>query len=108
MKKIWLKKVLRHELVDLDRKKYLRLDKNERVIEFEKKFLNFLKRKINTHTISAYPDLLKLKKIIAKNAKISPRSIFLSAGSDISLKTCIEVFTSPKDKIIILEPTFEW
>ena len=36
MKKIWLKKVLRHELVDLDRKKYLRLDKNERVIEFEK------------------------------------------------------------------------
>lgn len=106
MKKIWLKKVLRHELVDLDRKKYLRLDKNERVIEFEKKFLNFLKRKINTHTISAYPDLLKLKKIIAKNAKISPRSIFLSAGSDISLKTCIEVFTSPKDVIIILEPTF--
>ena len=38
MKKNWLKKVLRHQLVDIDRSNYLRLDKNERVIEFEKKF----------------------------------------------------------------------
>lgn len=106
MKKNWLKKVLRHQLVDIDRSNYLRLDKNERVIEFEKKFLDYLKKRINTHTISAYPDLYKLKKIIGKNSKISPDSIFLSAGSDISLKTCMEVFTNPRDFVIILEPTF--
>ena len=75
MKKNWLKKVLRHQLVDIDRSNYLRLDKNERVIEFEKKFLDYLKKRINTHTISAYPDLYKLKKIIGKNSKISPDSI---------------------------------
>ena len=106
MKKNWLKKVLRHQLVDIDRSNYLRLDKNERVIEFEKKFLDYLKKRINTHTISAYPDLYRLKKIIGKNSKISPDSIFLSAGSDISLKTCMEVFTNPRDFVIILEPTF--
>ena len=37
MKKIWLNKVNRfHDT--LDRSKFLRLDKNERVIEFEKNF----------------------------------------------------------------------
>ncbi len=106
MKKTWLKKITRHGLVDIDRSKYLRLDKNERVIEFERKFLDYLKKKINTHLVSAYPDLLKLRKIIAKYLGISQDTIYLSAGSDISLKTCVEVFTSPGDKVIILEPTF--
>ena len=44
--KPWLSKVNRFEPSLLDRSKFLRLDKNERVINFEKKFLNFLKKKL--------------------------------------------------------------
>ena len=44
--KPWLNKVNRFEPSLLDRSKFLRLDKNERVIKFEKNFLNFLKKKL--------------------------------------------------------------
>ena len=32
--------------------------------------------------------------------------IYLSNGSDLSLKSCFELFTMPRDKVIILQPTF--
>ena len=43
MKK-WLNKIDRLAQDSLDRSKYLRLDKNERVIQFEKRFLEYLKK----------------------------------------------------------------
>lgn len=104
--KNWIYKVTRYSQENINRENFLRLDKNERVIEFEKKFLNFLKKKINTYNISAYPNTYEVKKLIAKKNNVSPEMIFLSAGSDIAIKTTIELFTKPKDKIIILEPTF--
>ena len=45
MKK-WLNKIDRLAQDSLDRSKYLRLDKNERVIQFEKRFLEYLKKKL--------------------------------------------------------------
>ena len=84
----------------------MRLDKNERVINFEKKLLEYIKKKINLYHLAAYPNLLKLKKIISKRLKIKNNNIFLSAGSDLSLKTCIEVFTNHNEKVLILKPTF--
>jgi histidinol-phosphate aminotransferase len=104
--KPWLKKVNRIEPILFDRSKFLRLDKNERVINFEKKFLNFLKKKINTYLISAYPEIAKIKKLISKKIKVNYNNIFISAGSDLSLKTCFELFTKNNDKVIILDPTF--
>lgn len=104
--KNWLKKIHRSNPEFIDRSKYLRLDKNERVIPFEKKFLKFLKGKINTFNLSAYPSTNKIKKLIAQKIKVNQKMIYLSAGSDASLKTCFELFTKKNDKVIILEPTF--
>jgi histidinol-phosphate aminotransferase len=104
--KNWIKKIQRSKPDFIDRSKYLRLDKNERVIPFEKKFIKFLKKKINTFNLSAYPAIQKIKKLIAKKIKVNEDMIFISAGSDISLKTCFELFTKKNDKVIILEPTF--
>ena len=106
MNKKWLKKIQRLQPDILDRSKYLRLDKNERIIDFEKKFLLFIKKNINTFHLSSYPNIEKIKKLIARKIKIRDNMIYLSAGSDLSLKTCFELFTENGDKIIILEPTF--
>lgn len=104
--KPWLNKVNRFEPSLLDRSKFLRLDKNERVIKFEKNFLNFLKKKLNTFFITAYPETTKIKKLISKKIKVNHKKIFISAGSDLSLKACFEVFTKNNDKVIVLNPTF--
>ena len=61
MKK-WLNKIDRLAQDSLDRSKYLRLDKNERVIQFEKRFLEYLKKKIDSFNLSAYPNTLRIKK----------------------------------------------
>ncbi len=106
MKKIWLNKVNRFPHDTLDRSKFLRLDKNERVIEFEKSFLVYLKKKVNTFNLTSYPNVSEIKKIIAKKNKVSENMIYLSNGSDLSLKSCFELFTMPRDKVIILQPTF--
>tara|TARA_A100001015_G_C14742338_1_gene614185 strand:- start:52 stop:243 length:192 start_codon:yes stop_codon:yes gene_type:complete len=42
--KPWLEKLKRAKPEIIDRSNYLRLDKNERVIDFDKKFLNYLKK----------------------------------------------------------------
>ena len=104
--KNWLKKIHRSNQDIFDRSKYLRLDKNERVIPFEQKFLKFLKKKIGTFNLSAYPNTNKIKKLIAKKIKVKNDMIYMSAGSDISLKTCFELFTKKNDKVIIINPTF--
>ena len=104
--KTWLTKINRSNPELIDRSKFLRLDKNERVIPFEKKFLKILKKKINTFNLTAYPDTFKIKKLISKKNKVNVNNIFISAGSDLSLKTCFELFTKSKDKVIVLEPTF--
>lgn len=101
-----LENIYRAEPDRVDRSKYLRLDKNERIIPFEKSFLNFLKKKINSYSISAYPNISKIKKIIAKKIKVNDEMLYISAGSDLALKTCFELFTNKNDKVIILEPTF--
>ena len=104
--KPWLKKVTRLEPALIDRSKYLRLDKNERVINFEKKFLNFLKKKLNSYFISAYPETTKIKRLISKKIGVNHKNIFISAGSDMSLKTCFELYTKNHDRVIVLDPTF--
>jgi hypothetical protein len=43
MKKHWIKNIIRISPNDIDRSKFLRLDKNERVINFEKKFCEIKK-----------------------------------------------------------------
>ena len=104
--KPWLEKLKRAKPEIIDRSNYLRLDKNERVIDFDKKFLNYLKKNLNTFHLSAYPNISKIKKLIARKNNIKEKNIFISAGSDLVLKTCFELFTKKNDKVIILEPTF--
>ena len=62
----------------IDRSKYLRLDKNERVIPFDKELIRFLKKTqlILLICISKY---FKNKKLIAKQIKVKEQMIYLSA-----------------------------
>lgn len=106
VKKKWIKKIFRVEHSETDRFKFLRLDKNERVINFEKKFINYIKKSINTYQLASYPNINKIYQILSKDLKVSQDMICLTAGSDIALKMCFEYFTNVGSKIITLNPTF--
>ncbi len=106
MRKSWLKNLKRETPQNLDRSDFLRLDKNERVINFNKIFLNTLKKKLNTFQISSYPNIEKIRNLIAQNLSISNSYICLTSGSDFGLRMCFEYFCKEKEKIITLNPTF--
>jgi histidinol-phosphate aminotransferase len=104
--KNWINKVKRTEPENIDRSEYLRLDKNERVIDFSQFFLKKIKTKLNSFLITTYPNIEKIKLLISKKYKISKNNICLTAGSDFALRMCFEYFCNNNDKIITIEPTF--
>ena len=106
MKKNWLNNFHRIKSENFDRSNFLRLDKNERIIDFNKIFLKHLKKKLDTFEIASNPNIEKINQLLAKDLKISKDSICLTAGSDFALRMCFEFFSKQKDKIITLNPTF--
>lgn len=84
----------------------LRLDKNERVSPFSKKFLQNFKKKINSEDFTKYPELNNLYKLVSKKLKISQDNMLLTSGSDIAIRTCFEVFTRPNSEVITISPTY--
>lgn len=100
------KKIFRERSPKKTRLSYLRLDKNERVSRFEKNFFKKIMSKITHEHLTSYPEMEKIYDMIARQNKISKRSIVLTAGSDGGIRLCFELFTKPSDRIICLTPTF--
>jgi len=88
------------------RYKAIRLDKNERVSEFDKYFLNKIKKKINSNYLTTYPEIEQLYKILAKKFKLNKEMFILTAGSDMAIRNCFELFVRRNDRIITLSPTY--
>lgn len=101
-----LYKIIREKPYDFDRSKYIRLDKNEKVIRFGKNFLNHLKKKVNSYHISSYPNIEKTYNLLAEKNHISRDSILITAGSDLAIRYIFEIFKKKKSKVITIEPTF--
>lgn len=100
-----IKTLTRDNLNFNSRKKYLRLDKNERVTDFGAKFFKDLK--ISSFDLSAYPETGKIYKLLSKYLKISSNKLLLIPGSDFGYRICFEYFCNKKNKrVITLEPTF--
>ena len=104
--KHWLKDISRIRGENFSRSNFLRLDKNERVINFPSNFLKLLKKKISSYHLSAYPDIEKIYKLLSRSLKIPKEMIVLTTGSDIAIKTCFELFAERNKKIITITPTF--
>ena len=84
----------------------IRLEKNERVSNYENKFLNKIKSNIRSEHISAYPEVEEIYKILAKKLSLSSEMLVITAGSDLAIKNCFELLISPGDEVITLNPTY--
>ena len=86
--------------------KKLWLDKNENNDFYLKNVhLNILK-KIKLLDISAYPDLTETYNSLSNFLKISKNKIFLTAGSDLAIKSIFETFLEPGNKVLTTNPTY--
>lgn len=99
-------KIKRYRGIFPTRLNKIRLDANERVSEFDNKFLTGLIKKIQSHHFTAYPEVEEIYDLLAKFNKIKRENIMITAGSDIGIRHCFELFAEPKSQIITLSPTF--
>lgn len=84
----------------------IRLDANERVSDFNIKFVNSLKKKINSKYLSAYPEIEQIYDLLKKNYGFKSSNYFVTAGSDSGIRHCFELFAKKRGEIICLSPTF--
>jgi histidinol-phosphate aminotransferase len=84
----------------------IRLEKNERVSSYEKKFFSKIKSNLRSEHISAYPEVEEIYKLLAKRLSISSDKLVITAGSDLAIKNCFELLISPGDEVITLNPTY--
>ena len=82
------------------------LDKNENNDDYLKKRYLSIFKKIQFADISAYPDLTETYKKVSSFLNLNPKQIYLTAGSDLAIKSTFEAFVSSKDKVLITNPSY--
>ena len=82
------------------------LDKNENSDKLLLKEIKKIFNQIKVAAIFSYPDLSKLYKKLAKNLKVNPKNLLLTAGSDAGIKTVFESFINEGDVVVRTNPTF--
>ena len=81
------------------------LDKNENSDKLLLKETKKLFNQIKVSAIFSYPDLSRLYKKLAKNLKVNPKNLLLTAGSDAGIKTVFETFINEGDAVVRTNPT---
>ena len=83
----------------------LGLDKNERVSfgqEFFKEIIDEITSIILVHTLRQGHCMIKYQNISMSTKK----NLVITAGADLAIRHCFDLFVNPCDKVICLEPTF--
>ena len=106
IKKKWLNEVKRVKNDVKNRHKFLRLDKNEKIENFSNKLWNKFIKSLNQNDFQSYPQVEELYHKLSKKIKINRNNLYLSSGSDNSIRNFFEIFTNKNSKIITSNPCF--
>ena len=82
------------------------LDKNENLDPYLQKIINSVASKVPSISYNSYPEAAGLYVKLSKWLKVPKKSIILTHGSDGAIKATFELFISPGDKVIHMDPTF--
>lgn len=104
--KLWVDSVSRLRGETKTRYDLLRLDKNERVTAFPKDFFEQLISDVTSEHLTAYPETEALYERLAQHHKVDVGNLMLTAGSDMGIRHCFDLFVNPGGEVIVLEPTF--
>ena len=88
------------------RYRMIRLDKNERISNFENYFLTKIKKSLNSNFLNSYPEIEPLYNILSKKFNLDKEMFVITAGSDLAIKNCFELLVKPNDRIITIFPTY--
>ena len=86
--------------------KGIRLNRNERVENFEKKILKKIFNSTKDYELGKYPDQSSIYKTLSRYIKQKEENLLITSGIDGGIKSTFEIFTDPNDKVGVLSPTY--
>ncbi len=89
-----------------DLKMGIRLNRNERVENFEKGILSKIFKSSKDYDLGKYPDQSKIYKVLSKFVGVNEENLIISSGIDGSIKSIFEIFTDQNDQVAVLSPTY--
>ncbi len=101
-----LENISRFVPADVSRADFLRLDMNEDPLGLPESFIKDVLKKVNADYLSRYPEYVRLTKKIAEHNNIGVDNICLTNGSDSAIKYIFETYITPRDKVLLTDPTF--
>ena len=84
----------------------LRLDRNEKVFNWDKKIVAKIFNSLPEYFLGIYPDLSSIYKKIARFDSVKEENILITSGIDGGIKTLFEVCTSHGDLVGVVSPTY--
>lgn len=101
-----VEKLNRQNDIGENRLGYLRMDKNERIVDFDKKIFNQIINSFTSDDLTAYADQTNLYKALSKKISVGNNSLLLTPGSDSAIKYIYESFVKKNDIVGYLWPTY--
>ncbi len=83
----------------------LRLDFNENPIGCSPAVRRAL-AKLSAASISAYPEQETVRRKAAKHFGVKPSELLLTNGTDEALSLVVSAFVEPRDRVLLVEPTY--
>lgn len=89
-----------------NRIRQVRLDKNERTVPFSSDAWRDMIDSFDPELLTVYPEMGGLIARIAESIGLTPAHVYLTAGSDLAIKSCFEAFVTPSSEVAYVAPTF--
>jgi histidinol-phosphate aminotransferase len=87
----------------LDRSKFLRLDKNENLLEYNFAQIQGLRELIESNILASYCDLNSSYDFLADRFECKSKNILLTSGADLAIKSIYETFVNHRTLLILPE-----
>ena len=89
-----------------DLKKGVRLNRNERVENFDTKIISKIFQKTQDYDLGKYPDQSRIYNILSKFLRLKEENLSITSGIDGSIKSIFEIFSDKNDRVGVLSPTY--
>lgn len=85
---------------------YLRLDKNERLLPFNRELFHRFLSSITDDDLTGYPELGPVYRKLASRLGVDENQVLLAAGSDLAIKSVYEACVGPRDHVVLHAPSY--
>ncbi len=92
--------------IPMERSGMFRMDRNERTWPFREDILNEIRKRIDSETLTNYPEMDGIYHKLAGYLGVATGQIYFHSGSDLVIKSIFETYLGRGDRILMQNPSY--